>query len=252
MPASGRACSTSCRSVGNVSSATASWTGNKRTVLELVVVVVEAAADRLHQEEVDGLVDALAVLGEEVVDRSDRREDAHLEARLLDDLAERGLLDRLGAVRRPLGQRPAYAVAVAPAHAQAQLGIAVDGADHDAAARGGAGRAPPPISVWSVCAGQPRHGAALRDRGWWTVLSAGRDQVKLSLRRRITARRDGVGDSSGRTPPRDALTASCRAERVDQAGRVPAARVPPRSAGRACGAGRGALRDSRRQARQIG
>src|SRR3954453_3150783 len=58
----------------------------KADVLELMIVVLEAPAGRLHQEEVDRLVDALARLREEIIDRAHRREDAHLEAGLLDDL----------------------------------------------------------------------------------------------------------------------------------------------------------------------
>ena len=42
IPATSNACSTSWRSVGKVSMCSASWTGKKRTSVELVVVLVEA------------------------------------------------------------------------------------------------------------------------------------------------------------------------------------------------------------------
>ena len=71
-------------------------------LVELVVVAREVAADRLHQEVVDGLVDPGPALDEPVLDRVEDVGDPDLEAGLLGDLAERGLLARLTGVRRAL------------------------------------------------------------------------------------------------------------------------------------------------------
>ena len=100
--------------------------GKEADVLELMVVEFKRTAGDLHQEEMDGLVDALAVLGEEVVDRSDRGQDAHLKPCLLPDLAQRRLLHRLCTVRCPLGQHPGDAASLAAAHTDAQLRFLTD------------------------------------------------------------------------------------------------------------------------------
>ena len=76
-------------------SASASERSNQRDGLELVVVVRQVAARRLHEEVVDGLVDAAAAAHEPVVDVADRSHDADLEAGLLGHLAERRGLTRL-------------------------------------------------------------------------------------------------------------------------------------------------------------
>ena len=82
-------------------------------LVELVVVTGQVAADRVHQEVVDGLVDARAGLDEGVLDRIERSADPDLEPGLLLDLAQGGLLATLTGDRRPLGQRPGPAVALA-------------------------------------------------------------------------------------------------------------------------------------------
>ena len=71
-----------------------------------MVVLVDAPADRVHQEEVDGLVEADPIADEEVADGPERGFDLDLDPRLLAGLAAGGLLDRLAAVGRALRQRP--------------------------------------------------------------------------------------------------------------------------------------------------
>ena len=110
-------------------------------LVELVVVLVQAAADGLHQEEVDGLVDARAALGEEVLDGADRCVDADLQPGLLGNLAQGRLLDALGVIRRSLGKRPARAVPLAAAPAKADLESGVRFANDDPATRRGSGGA---------------------------------------------------------------------------------------------------------------
>src|SRR6185295_20003430 len=86
-------------------------------LIELVIVSIEVASDGVHEEVVDGLVDARAGLDEGVFDRVERPADSDLQARLLLDLADRGLLAALAGLRRALGQRPRPAIALAPAAA---------------------------------------------------------------------------------------------------------------------------------------
>src|SRR5262245_47477798 len=116
-------------------------------LVELVVVTREVAADRVHQEVVDGLVDPGARLDERVLDRIERRVDPDLEPGLLLDLAHRGLLAALARDRRALGQRPGAAVTLAPTAAHDEPRPPGIEANDDAAGRGG-GRGP-----------QSRHGA---------------------------------------------------------------------------------------------
>ena len=87
-------------------------------LLELVVVPGQVAADRLHQEVVDGLVDARAGLDEPVLDRVERPGDPDLEPGLL-ARPRGGPSPRVvsPAFGRALGQRPGPAVALATAAA---------------------------------------------------------------------------------------------------------------------------------------
>ena len=114
--------------------------GDPADLLEFVVVVGQVAADRLHHEVVDGLVDALPRLDEPVLDRVERAGDPDLEPRLLGDLAQRGLLAGLARLGRALGQRPGPAVTFAtPAadHQPRSSGLVAD--DDAAGGRGGRG-----------------------------------------------------------------------------------------------------------------
>ena len=102
-------------------SASASSTPTQRTSSNSWSCSDQVAADRLHQEVVDGLVDARPRLHEPVLDGPDGRHDADLEPGLLLHLAERRLLDRLIGVGGALGQRPGRAVALAAAPPEDQL-----------------------------------------------------------------------------------------------------------------------------------
>ena len=97
---------TRTRSVSNVSSVAASSNVDPADLLELVVVAGQVAADGLHEEVVDRLVDPRPVLHERVLDLVERPDDVHREAGLLGHLAESRLLGGLADVRRPLGQGP--------------------------------------------------------------------------------------------------------------------------------------------------
>ncbi len=135
-----------------------------------------------------GLVDAHAVLGEEVLDRADVVQDADLEAGLLPHLTKRCLLGRLTVRGCALGQRPRSAVPLALAHAQADLCSAVHLANDHPAARGRALAASATRTGSCALTFQPRHGAALRGRGRRVPLWVGWDQMTASARRRsVTA-----------------------------------------------------------------
>ena len=112
-------------------------------LLELVVVVREVAAGDLHEEVLHGLVDAPAVAHEAVVDVADAAEDAHLEAGLLADLAQRRLLGRLVPVGRALRQRPGHAVPVATPSPEQELPLGADTTQDDATGGEGAFRTGP-------------------------------------------------------------------------------------------------------------
>ena len=111
-------------------------------LVELVVVPLERAAGRRHEEVVDDLVDARARLHEPVLDVADALEDGDLQAGLLGHLAERRLLGPLARVGRALGQRPGGRVALAAAPTKHDLASSAVDADDDAAGRGRPGRAP--------------------------------------------------------------------------------------------------------------
>ena len=114
---------------------------------ELAVVAGKVAADRLHQPEVDRLVDLRAALHELVLDPVDRGHDAHVQPGLLGNLAKRRLLEGLGRIRGSLGERPRAPITLATAAAGDEMRNAGDAADDDPA-RGSGGGVP-----------QPRHGA---------------------------------------------------------------------------------------------
>src|SRR5205809_1169729 len=160
-------------------------------LVELVVVAGEVAADRLHQEVVDRLVDAAAALDEPVLDRLELVGDADLKTGLLGDLAEGGLLPRLARVRRALGEGPGEDVAVATAGTDDERGNSVVEANDDAAGRGGGGRP------------QPRHGAVAALERW--VAPAGSEPVQRNEtvgRRRPLAARRGWAARTARQSPR--------------------------------------------------
>src|SRR5215210_9576721 len=90
-------------------------------LLELVVVPREVAADGLHEEVMDRLVDPRPVLDEGVPDRLELTHDPDLQTALLGDLADGGLLAALAGLRRSLGQRPGDRIALAAAHADDQM-----------------------------------------------------------------------------------------------------------------------------------
>src|SRR5262249_35673393 len=78
-------------------------------VVVLRVVRADVAADRLHQVEGDGLVVAHAAIDEPVLDVAERCDHAHLQTRLLLDLAQGGRLARLaapGSAHMPGPRRP--------------------------------------------------------------------------------------------------------------------------------------------------
>ena len=87
------------RSVSKVRIVAASSNGIQRTSSNSWSCSAQVAADRLHQEVVDGLVDARAGLDEPVLDRVQRAGDPDLEPGLLGDLAQGRLLGRLAGVR---------------------------------------------------------------------------------------------------------------------------------------------------------
>ena len=96
---------------------------------------------------------------------ADRRDDADLQPGLLGDLAQGGLLDALGVVGRSLGKRPARAVALAAAPAEADLesrrpSSRMTTPPHDVARAVRARR----LLGGPLLLVQPRHGAALRGR----------------------------------------------------------------------------------------
>ena len=85
-------------------------------LVELVVVVRQVAADRLHQEVVDGLVDAPSGLGEVVFDRIERAGDAAYEPGLLGHFAQGRLL-----VVSPTSGVPLGSVQVRPSRSRRRL-----------------------------------------------------------------------------------------------------------------------------------
>jgi hypothetical protein len=86
-------------------------------LVELVVMTGQVAADRLHQEVVDRLVDSRAGLDEPVLDRIEDTGDADGQAGLFGDFAEGRLLAGLADVRRPLRKGPGATIALPPAAA---------------------------------------------------------------------------------------------------------------------------------------
>jgi hypothetical protein len=84
-------------------------------LIELMVVALQVATDRFHQEVVDSLVDPRAALDEPVFDRVEDIRDPDLEPGLLADLANGGLLARLTRIGRALRQGPGVDIAVAAA-----------------------------------------------------------------------------------------------------------------------------------------
>ena len=163
-PARGTARATTSRSVGKLMSDLGILDGDPADLVELVVVERQVATHGLHQVVVDGLVDARALLDEEVLDGPDGRQDADLEPGLLLDLAQGGLLHGLVAVGRSLGQRPGDAVALPAPAAEHQLGArSALAQDHPAGRR--RPRARHPLASWLR---QPRHGVAAARLGRWT------------------------------------------------------------------------------------
>ena len=133
-PATDNAVSTTWRSVGIAEQSAGLVDRHPAHLIELVVVLLQAAASRLHQEEMNRLVDARPALGEEVLDGPDRRVDLDLEPSLLGDLTEGRLLDALGLIRRSLGSVQLDAVPLAASPAETDLEPRVRFADNDAAA----------------------------------------------------------------------------------------------------------------------
>src|SRR5262249_10660399 len=126
----------------------------------LVVVLRHVPADRLHQVEVNHLVESRVPRDEVVLYRADRRDQARLQAGLLGDLAQRGLLERLARVGGALRQAPGPGGAAADQDAllAGLRALPVD----DAAGRDGAGAAQP--------GGRAAAGHAVR----WPLWPAGR------------------------------------------------------------------------------
>jgi hypothetical protein len=101
-------------------------------LVELLVVKVQRATDRPHQEEVDRLVKPGRAADEEVADRPEIRLDLRLDPGLLARLAQRGLLDGFARIGRPLREGPQHRSA---SMHEENLGHAVDVAMDDAAGR---------------------------------------------------------------------------------------------------------------------
>ena len=167
------------RSVAWVSISSASSICTQRTSSNSWSWSSVRAADRPHQVEVDGLVEAGLAADEEVGDRVERLLHLDREAGLLARLAGRRLGERLTGVRRSLRERPQPGMAPMD---EGYLGAAADGPmddapgtdrarvakpRHAAATRGvratvpcagGAGRGDRPWGSgtgWSACAGRP-------------------------------------------------------------------------------------------------
>ena len=200
-------------------------------LVELVVVTGEVAADRIHQEVVDRLVDARPGLDERVLDRIEGSADPDLEPGLLLDLAEGGLLAALTGDRRALGQGPGPAVALSTAAADDEPRCARLVADDDAAGRRG-GRGP-----------QAGHGA---DAAPGRRTMPGRPDLAHSMttsgpgrpltRRRVTA--GWIARQLARSRASDGTSGPCNVvargacARNDPAGRRPSRRSRTRVEGR--------------------
>ena len=90
-------------------------------LLELAVVVFEAAARGLHHEVVDRLVDTQASLDERVLDRVQRRQDPDGQTCFLADLAQGRLLEGLAGIWRAFGECPRRNVLLALAAPEDEL-----------------------------------------------------------------------------------------------------------------------------------
>ena len=196
--------------------------GDPANLLELVIVVGEVAAGRLHQEVVDRLVDALARLDEPVLDRVERPGDPDLEPGLLGDLAQGGLLARLTRLGRALRQGPGPAVAFATPAADDEPRSSGLVADDDAAGgRGGGG----PQADHGADAARGRRGAAPerpeRAHCITTRGRGGRRAGRAVAPAGWSATRRAAG-SAARRPGRGARSSGCPAPGTNRpvAGRV--------------------------------
>ena len=230
---------TSARSVSKVRIVGASSKGIQRTSLELVVVVGQVAAGRLHQEVVDGLVDARPGLDEEVLDRVERAGDPDLQAGLLGHLAEGGLLGRLAALGRALREGPGPAVALATATADDELrlsGLVTD--DDPAGGRGGRGPQPRHgaeaalgrrVAAGPRGAGPAHHDRVTRATSRWTrgrpAGSTRQRPRRLRQRRHVGAAQDGrAWSTAGRKAAAEtspSRRSRARADGTDELGRRP-------------------------------
>ena len=148
-------------------------------LVELVVMILQAAADRMHQEEVDRLVEARPAMDEEVGDRADRLLDLHPEAGLLARLADRGLGQRLARVGSPLGQRPQRRLAAAHEHDLERRRRQCDGRPRQPMLLGrNAARAPPPLRATGARKPERQEGATRAD----TADAADRREAELTRR----------------------------------------------------------------------
>ena len=216
---------TSARSVSNVSRRWRLGEADPADLLELVVVAGEVAADRLHQEVVDGLVDPRPALDEPVLDRVERAGDPDLEAGLL--ARPRGSRSARASRRRsacPSAASRSRCRGRAGAQPTTSCGISGLEADDDAAG-GSGGRGP-----------QPRHGAvaALERRsvpGAAGTRPAHRDRgPRPAVGRRVADGRRGTARQPPRSRASDAAVrvGGGRSARVVAAWNEPAARRPSR------------------------
>ena len=217
-------------------------------LVELVVVAPQVAAGRDHQEVVDGLVDAGPALDEGVVDPVERADDAHVQAGLLANLAQGGLLAwsragwacpwaasrsrrraRAGACRRPAAGDPSTNRMTMP---PAEVAVACFRRATRAPGRAGAARRPGPSSS-RTSAGD----------GWGRPLRTGRAGATTSVRH--GARSAVSGPTSGlRSTVRWAGRGGEHGSRVRARGAAPGpgswggrtAPATPRSGPRCCAA----------------
>src|SRR5688500_5490158 len=199
-------------------------------LVELVVMALEVAADGFHHEVVHRLVDARAGLDEPVFDVLEGPRDADLQAGLLADLTQGGLLGALTALGRALGERPRPTIALTLATADDELrspGLIPD--DDAAGGRGGRG----PQACHGAVAARGRRPGPDRAARAQCISTSGRSRAfrirgRAGRGPRQPARRRAYGPASD---PRSSVWRAATAEN-DEVGTRPSRRSRARLDGR--------------------